>query len=134
MTGHDSTGTIKSANTHAVTKVYTYDITRQYKLMLAFCMHNLKLHYEHIIHSFLSITLQSMGVTKLVVVCAFKTLQNLENYIQTSYGNSTTTYSGTLRVFPLNGEVHGDTSKGLLVSSRIGWFESSKNRSFFAFF
>jgi hypothetical protein len=104
----------KSAISNAVTKVYTYDITQQYKLMSALCMNNLKQFYDCLVHFILSITLQSKGVTKLAVVCVFKTLQNLGNCIQTSYGNSTTTYSGTLRVFPLNGEVHGDASKGPL--------------------
>jgi len=73
----------KSAIMHAVNKVLSFDIIRQYRILAALCCNDAKCCYDRMVHAVTSLAMQSKGVQAPPLVCMFTTIQNLNHTIRT---------------------------------------------------
>ena len=101
-----------SAILHAVNKVLSFDLIRQYKTPAALCSNDAKSCYDRIIHSVASLCFQHQGVPEPPLVCMLSTLQNMEHTIRTAYGDSTQSYGGSTWATPLAGLAWGNKEEG----------------------
>ena len=83
-------------------KVLTADLSRQCRVPLALCSNDAVSCYDRIIHSVASLCMQRLGVPKNQCHLLFGTLQQVEHYVRTTYGDSATGYAGVL-LQPLQG-------------------------------
>jgi hypothetical protein len=101
-----------SAILHAVNKVLSFDLIRQYKAPAALCSNDAKSCYDRIIHSVASLCFQHQGVPEPPLVCMLTTLQNMEHTVRMAYGDSTRTYGGQQWTIPMEGLAWGDKEEG----------------------
>ena len=97
-----------SAVDHSLNKTLTYDLIRQRKIPGAVCSNDAKSCYDRIVHSVASLAMQRMGMEQAPIVCMFTTIQNLDHYIRTVYGNSELSFSGKLWTVPIQGVGQGN--------------------------
>ena len=88
-------------------KVLTADLSRQCRVPLALCSNDAVSCYDRIIHSVASLCMQRLGVPKNQCHLLFGTLQQVEHYVRTTYGDSATGYAGVL-LQPLQGIGQGN--------------------------
>jgi hypothetical protein len=101
-----------SAILHAVNKVLSFDLIRQYKAPAALCSNDAKSCYDRIIYSVASLCFQHQGVQEPPLVCMLSTLQNTKHTIRTAYGDSTQSYGGSMWTTPMEGLAWGDKEEG----------------------
>jgi hypothetical protein len=101
-----------SAILHAVNKVLSFDLIRQYKVPAAMCSNDAKSCYDRIVHNVASLCFQYQGVSEPPLMCMFTTLQNLEHKVRTAYGDSTQTYGGPNWIIPPPGRSMGNKDDG----------------------
>jgi hypothetical protein len=92
----------------ALNKVLTNDLLQQLKVPGAICSNDAKSCYDLIVHAPASLSMQRQGVPWCAVVCLFETLQNLEHYIHTAYGDSSSFYGGSHWIIPMHGIRQGN--------------------------
>ena len=97
-----------SAVDHSLNKTLTFDLIRQNKRPGALCANDAKSCYDRIVHSVASLAMQRMGVDRAPIVCMFTTIQKLEHYIRTIYGDSEYNFSGKLWTVPIQGVGQGN--------------------------
>jgi hypothetical protein len=106
-------------NHHAVAiglnKYLRMDRLRQLKWPGILCSNDIKSCYGRIVHPVASLCLQQQGIAESEVVCMFsRTLQNLEHFICTVYGDSEESYGGNLWVIPMQGVYQGNGAGTLI--------------------
>ena len=74
-------------------KVFTTDLARQEHLSMALCAKDAKSCLNRILHAITTICMRQIGVTKQTCFMMLGTLAQAKYYIQTTYGDSTTSYS-----------------------------------------
>jgi hypothetical protein len=92
----------------ALNKVLTNDLLRQLKVPGTICSNDAKSCYDLIVHAPASLSMQRQGVPQCAVLCLFETLQNLEHYIRTAYGDSSSFYGGSHWIIPMHGIGQGN--------------------------
>ena len=89
-------------------KILTADVSRQSRVPLALCSSNDAVScYDRIIHSVASLCMQRLGVSSSQCHLLLGTLQQVEHYVRTSYGDSASNYCG-IRLRPLQGIGQGN--------------------------
>ena len=76
--------------------------------MAALCSNDAKSCYDRIVHSVASLAMQRMGIEQAPIVCMFTTIQRLDHYIRTVYGDSKLSFSGKLWTVPIQGVGQGN--------------------------
>ena len=69
---------------------------------------DLKSCYDCIVHSFTKIAMEQNEIPKEPLVCMFITLQSLEHYIQTVFGDSAISFNGKLWIVLIQGSGQGN--------------------------
>ena len=85
-----------------------YDIIRQKKHPGAWCSNDAKSCYDRIVHSVASLAMQRVGAPVEPIICMFTTIQNLQHWIRTVYGDSEINFSGALYAVPFQGIGQGN--------------------------
>jgi hypothetical protein len=98
----------KAAIEQCLNKRLTFDLARQLKRPLAMCSNDAKSCYDRIVHSVASLSMRRMGVEAQPIICMFTTIQNLEHYIRTVYGDSELSFTGKLWAVPIQGVGQGN--------------------------
>jgi hypothetical protein len=86
---------------HGLNKVLTFDIIRQRRIPAPLCSNDAKQCYDRIVHSVANICLQRVGVNDKICRVMLGTLHQMQHYVKTAYGTSSTSY-GCLHI-PLQG-------------------------------
>jgi hypothetical protein len=90
----------------ALNEVLSMDILQQHCRPAALCSNDEKSCYDRILHAIASIAMHRLGVAPEVCHMLFGTLQDIQHYIRTSYGDSASSY-GTIQI-PLQGVLQGN--------------------------
>ena len=77
----------------AANKVLTTDIARQEHRSMALCSNDAKSCYDRILHAIASICMRRVGVAKETCQMMFGTLEQVDHYVQTNFGDSETSYA-----------------------------------------
>ena len=77
----------------ATNKVLTMDIARLEHRSSAICSNDAKSCYDRILHAIASICMRRMGVAKGTCKMMFGTLAQVDHYVRTNFGDSTTSYA-----------------------------------------
>ena len=88
-------------------KVLTADISRQRRSPLALCSNDAISCYDRIIHSVASLSMQRLGVAPESCRLLFGTLEQVQHFVRTTYGDSASHYGG-IRLRPLQGIGQGN--------------------------
>ena len=86
----------------------TSDIVRQMKIPAAICSNDAKSCYDRIVHSMASLSMQHVKVPPGPKICMFSTIQSLNHYIRTIYGDSDLSFTGALWTVPIQGVGQGN--------------------------
>jgi hypothetical protein len=86
----------------------TSDIVRQMKIPAAICSNDAKSCYDRIVHSITSLSMQRVKVPPGPIICMLFTIQCLNHYIRTIYGDSELSFTGELWTVPIQGEGQGN--------------------------
>lgn len=84
----------KKSITHALNKTILFDNVRYNKGCLAIASCDLKSCYNQIAHIPAKLAVQSMGIPEEPLFSLFATLQEVQYYTQTVYGDSSATFGG----------------------------------------
>lgn len=84
----------KSAIDHATNKRVTMDILRQSKTPAIYIANDAKSCYDRIILLVAYLTMRNFGIPATVAQSTISTILNMQHYVRTSYGDSTTYYGG----------------------------------------
>ena len=96
----------RRANDCALNKALANDILRQQRRPAALCSNDATSCYDRIVHVVASLCMQRLGVDANTCKVMFATLQHLQHYVATAYGNSETPYGGIQ--IPLQGVGQGN--------------------------
>jgi hypothetical protein len=77
----------------ATNKVLTMDIARLEHRPMALCSNDAKSCYDRILHAVASICMRRVGVPQETCAMMFGTLAQVDHYVRTNFGDSTTTYA-----------------------------------------
>jgi hypothetical protein len=77
----------------ATNKVLTMDIARLEHRSMAICSNDAKSCYDRILHAVATICMRRVGVPKETCKMMFGTLAQVEHYVRTNFGDSTTSYA-----------------------------------------
>jgi hypothetical protein len=86
----------------------TSDIVCQMKIPAAICSSDAKSWYNRIVHSIASLSMQRVKVPPGPIICMFSTIQCLNHYIRTIYGDSELSFTGELWTVPIQGMGQGN--------------------------
>jgi hypothetical protein len=86
----------KAAIEQCLNKRLTFDLARQLKRPLAMCSNDAKSCNDRTAHYVASLCMRRMGVEEPLIVCMFRTIQNLQHSIFTVYGDFELTFIGEL--------------------------------------
>jgi hypothetical protein len=81
------------ANKCATNKVLTMDIARLEHHFMALCSNDAKSCYDRILHAVASICMRRVGVQPEKCEMMFGTLAQVDHYVRTNFGHSTTSYA-----------------------------------------
>jgi hypothetical protein len=79
----------RSAIAHALNKQLAYSLVRVLRSPAAMCSNDAQGCYDRIVHSVASLSLQRVGAPIAPILSMFSTLQNLQHYVRTAFGDST---------------------------------------------
>ena len=96
------------ASGHSINKVLSNDLIRLLRRPAALCSNDAKSCYDRIVHAIASLCMQRVGLPKEPIICMFTTIQNLNHYIRTVFGDSEISFSGALWVIPIQGVGQGN--------------------------
>ena len=88
-------------------KVLTADLSRQRRSPLALCSNDAVSCYDRIVHSVASLCMQRVGVSPQSCKLLFGTLENIQHFVRTTYGDSSSHYCG-IQLRPLQGVGQGN--------------------------
>ena len=77
----------------AMNKVLTMDIARLEHRSMALCSTDAKSYYDRILHAVASICMRRVGVQAETCEMMFGTLTQVDHYVRTNFGDSTTSYA-----------------------------------------
>jgi hypothetical protein len=89
----------------ALNKVLTYDLARASHKPAAMCSNNAKSCYDCIVHSVAKAAKMRLGAPPIPIDLMFETIQRLQHFIRTAYGDSEILFGGDHR--PGNPPKHG---------------------------
>ena len=64
--------------------------------------------YDQMVHSIASITIQRMGMPKPPIVAIFRTIEQAEHFIRTTFGDSTLSINSRNLIKPYQGILQGN--------------------------
>ena len=88
-------------------KVLTADLSRQRRSALSICSNDAVSCYDRILHSVASLCMQRLGVPQQSCHLLFGTLEHIQHFVRTTYGDSSSNYCG-VRIRPLQGVGQGN--------------------------
>ena len=97
----------KKSITHALNKTLLFDNVRYNKGCLAIASCDLKSCYDRIAHVPAKLAVQSMGVPESPLLSLFSTLQEVQYFTRTVYGDSTKTFGGKEKGYEHNAQGAG---------------------------
>jgi hypothetical protein len=77
-----------SAVAHALNKQLAYSLVRVLRSPAAMCSNDAQGCYDRIVHSVAALSMRRVGVPPEPIVSMFTTLQQLQHYVRTAYGDS----------------------------------------------
>jgi hypothetical protein len=77
-----------SAVAHALNKQVAYSLVRVLRTPAAMCSNDAQGCYDRIVHSVASLSMQRVGVPTAPIASMFTTLQRLQRFVRTAYGDS----------------------------------------------
>jgi hypothetical protein len=98
----------KTAIAHCLNKRLTFDILRQQRRPGALLANDAKSCYDRIVHSVASICMQRLGVPKQPIQMMFRTIEDLEHFVRTIYGDSEISFGGSGWIYPCQGVGQGN--------------------------
>ncbi len=84
------------------------DVMQQRKIPAAICSNDAKSCYNQIIHGFAALAALHLGVPLTAIEVMFGTIQQLQHFIQTAYGDSLQSFWGTKSLKPIQGLGQGN--------------------------
>lgn len=75
-------------------KVLTYDMIRLRQIPGALCSNDAKSCYDRIVHSVAKMSMMRCGAPETTIDLMFDTIQRLQHFIRTAYGDSTISFGG----------------------------------------
>ena len=103
------------ARHHGLNKRLTYDLAHFQRRPMIVCSNDAKSCYDCIIHSIASMAMQRLGIPIQPIQCMIVTIQEMEHYIRTGFGDSDNTMSGTNNESgPFQGILQGNGSGPVL--------------------
>ena len=91
----------KSSDTQGLNQKLVNDIHRQKRLPGARVSNDAKSCYDRIVHSVAMICMRRLGFPKEPLQSMFETIQELDHFIRTSFGDSDSSYSGRDKSVPI---------------------------------
>ena len=98
----------RTSDETSVCKVLTFDLIRQKRIPAIISSNDLKSCYDRIAHSFANLSMRRVGVPVEPILCMFKTIQEMEHYVRTVYGQSSISTGGHLWLVPPHGVGQGN--------------------------
>lgn len=90
----------------ALCKVLTMDIARQTRTNMVLCSNDAKACYDRIVHSVATICMRRVGTPEQMCKLIFGTIQEMQHFVRTTYGDSSSSYSAI--GIPLQGVLQGN--------------------------
>ncbi len=84
------------------------DVMRQRKIPAAICSNDTKSCYDRIVHGFAALAALCLGVPLMAIEVMFGTIQHLQHFIRTAYGDSLQSFLGTNSSKPIQGLGQGN--------------------------
>jgi len=97
-----------SAIEHGLNKRLTFDLIRQLCSPAALCSNDAKSCYDRIVHSVATLSMRRLGIPEAPIVSMFQTIQNMQHFVRTSYGDSAASFGGTKWTVPIHGVGQGN--------------------------
>ena len=95
-------------------KKLIYDLAHFQRRPMIMCSNDAKSCYDRIVNSIASIAMQRLGMPIQPIQCMFVTIQQMEHYIRTGYGDSDTTLSGSDQLIPYQSILQGNGAGPIL--------------------
>ena len=103
------------ARHHGINKRLTYDLAHFQRRPMIVCSNDAKSCYDRIVHSIASMAMQRLGLPLQPIQCMITTIQDMDHYIRTGFGDSDTTMSGrNSEGAPFQGILQGNGSGPVL--------------------
>ena len=100
---------------HGLNKRLLYDQVQFQRRPIILCSNDAKSCYDRIVHSIASIAMQRLGIPLQPITCMIITIQEMDHYIHTAYGDSSISMSGTEEGdVPFQGILQGNGSGPVL--------------------
>lgn len=96
------------AKHHAVNKRLLYDINRLQRRPMILCSNDAKSCYDRIVHSIASMAMQRLGLKEQPIKCMLITLQEMDHFIRTGFGDSEIFTSANEDSIPFQGILQGN--------------------------
>ena len=101
------------AKHHGLNKRLLYDMVHFQRRPMILCSNDAKSCYDRILHSVASMAMQRLGMPIQPITCMITTIQDMEHYTRTGFGDSDRTMSGDGEV-PFQGILQGNGSGPVL--------------------
>ena len=83
----------------ALNRIILLDISRQQKKNLAIASADVAYCYDCVVYPFVSLACRKVGMPKNVISSFFQVIQDVEMFLRTGYGDSSTSFLDALRKF-----------------------------------
>jgi hypothetical protein len=93
---------------HAVNKRLTFDLFRLYRSPGAVCSNDAKSCYDRILHSIAALAMKRLGVPEPPIHCMLTCIQQMDHFIRTTHGDSTSSYTSKYTRIPFQGVLQGN--------------------------
>jgi hypothetical protein len=98
----------KQAIDQALNKRLSYDILRMTRQPGALCSNDAKSCYDRVLHSIVALAFRRIGIPKQPTECMLQCIQEMKQYMRTSYGDSKNSYSSKDAAIPFQGILQGN--------------------------
>ena len=102
------------ARHHGANKKLLYDLAHFQRKPMILCSTDAKSNYDRILHSMASMAMRRLGLPSQPITCMITTIQQMEHYIRTGFGDSDITMSGVDNDVPFQGILQGNGSGPVL--------------------
>lgn len=96
------------ARHQATNKKLLYDLNQFQRKPMILCSNDAKSCYDWIVHSIAALAMQRLGLPPQPMKCMITTLQNMNHYIRTAFGDSDQTLQGSQQAVPFQGILQGN--------------------------